>query len=69
MKRRDFIKVTAKGGVLGLDSNELSIVVNYEDFNKNKYSIKREFTVSLKNVTILQKIQIYLNKLIRWVMG
>ncbi|KYK26299.1 hypothetical protein AYK26_05315 [Euryarchaeota archaeon SM23-78] len=63
--------VVLKGKYLTLNQNDFKITVTYNDAKGNIYKVKDEFSIKLKDPTILQKIMIWFNildhKLSTWI--
>ncbi|MFT4343842.1 MAG: transglutaminase-like domain-containing protein [Candidatus Woesearchaeota archaeon] len=61
------INLALTGAILNIGENEMFIYIPYEDERGNRYAIRHDFTVSLTDVTILQRIAIYTRRFTNWV--
>ncbi len=43
--------------------NRFNVTVTYEDLDKNKYSESKTFEIRLKNLTVWQKVAVYINRI------
>jgi len=69
---RDYqFTVLLRGEYLNLDKNDFKIIINYEDEQGREYKTQEEFSISLNNPTLPQRIMIWLNilehKIRRWI--
>jgi len=63
-------RVILRGEDLNLDNNDFKIIITYEDEHSTEYKTLKEFSISLNNPTLLQRIMMWLNilenKIMSW---